>query len=221
MGRVPPGPEGPPPLPFLPGEVSNGEFIPRPLTAHDRAVIAETLARAADAADRLGMDRRRFLQSAAGMAAMLGTVNLAACASGGADRRAAGPSTSTAARPSTTGGPGGTYEVPDARGRRGVRAGAGRPGRVHLRRPHPPRHAGRSLAPERAPHRRHDPRTGAGRLRRGRSVRRASTGSPTCTTCSSPATRRWRCCPTCPTRAPTTRPCRSPTPSARTTSPIG
>jgi hypothetical protein len=114
MGCAPPEPEGPPPLPFLPAEVSNGEFVPRPPTAHDRAVIRETLARAADAADRGGMDRRRFLQSAGGMAAMLGTINLAACASGAGDRRTVGRSTSTSASEGTTGVPGGTYEVPEA-----------------------------------------------------------------------------------------------------------
>ena len=113
MARALLEPEGPPTLPFLPAEVSNGEFVPRPLAARDRAVIRGALARATAAANRVGMDRRRFLQSAGGMAAMLGTINLAACTGGGGDRRAAGPSSSTSAAPETTGVPGGTYEVPE------------------------------------------------------------------------------------------------------------
>ena len=67
------------PLPFLPGEVGNGEFLPRPPTARDRAVVRQCLAEADRASRRLGLDRRRFLQSAGGMAAMLAAVNLAAC----------------------------------------------------------------------------------------------------------------------------------------------
>jgi hypothetical protein len=113
MGRAQLEPEGPPPLPFLPGDVSNGEFVPRPLTARERMVIRGTLAGAAEAAHRVGMDRRRFLQSAGGMAVLLGTINLAACASGDSDRRAAGPPTSTSAWSEATDAPGGTYEVPE------------------------------------------------------------------------------------------------------------
>ena len=111
MGRVPTEPDGVPPLPFLPGDVSNSEFVPRHPTARDRTITRLALARAADAADRVGMDRRHFLQSAGGMAVMLGTVNLAACASGGDDRRAA--SSSSPSSTLTTGVPGGTYEVPE------------------------------------------------------------------------------------------------------------
>jgi uncharacterized protein len=94
----------PPRLPFLPGEVSNGEFIPRAPTPRDRAITRLALARAAEAADRTGIDRRRFLQSAGGMAVMLGTLNLAACASDDGGRGASQPSTTT---------PGGTYKVPE------------------------------------------------------------------------------------------------------------
>ncbi len=95
------------PLPFLPGEVSNGEFVPRGPTARDGAIVRAALARADDAARRTGVDRRRFLQSAGGMAVMLGAVNLAACARGDGDRRTAAPTTT-----STT-VPGGTYDVPE------------------------------------------------------------------------------------------------------------
>jgi predicted TIM-barrel fold metal-dependent hydrolase len=99
----------PPPLPFLPGEVSNGEFLPRPPSARDRRIAAEGLARASDAAGRLGIDRRRFLQSAGGMAAMLGAVNLVACSGGERPAARRAPS-STTTRPSTTAG---TFTVPD------------------------------------------------------------------------------------------------------------
>ena len=101
----------PPPLPFLPGEVSNGEFVPRAPTARDRAIAEEGLARASAAADRLGLDRRRFLQTAGGVAAMLGAVNLVACVGGGVERGAAATTSTT----TTTGldHRGGTFEVPE------------------------------------------------------------------------------------------------------------
>jgi uncharacterized protein len=101
-------PDRPPPLPFRVGVVSNGEFIPPPPTALDRWIEHETLARASDAADRLGLDRRRFLQGVGGMALMLSMVNLA-CA-GSSDH--AGPGRAAASVPPTT-GPGGTFRVPE------------------------------------------------------------------------------------------------------------
>jgi len=97
-------PERPPPLPFRPGEVSNGEFIPQPPTARDRAIEAVTLQRADVIARRLGMDRRRFLQTSGGMALMLSVVNLA-CASGGSSQATDTTTGSTA--------PGGTFTVPE------------------------------------------------------------------------------------------------------------
>jgi hypothetical protein len=112
MARTPRQPDrepgGPPPLPFLPGEVSNGEFVPRGASARERSIARLALARAADAADRRAVDRRRFLQSAGGLAAMLGTVNLAACASRRAEDRARPRSTQA-----STSAPGGTYDVPE------------------------------------------------------------------------------------------------------------
>ena len=109
-------------LPFVPGEVGNGELVPGPPTARDRWIVRETLARSEVAANHVGMERRRFLQSVGGMAAMLAVVNTA-CAAGGGGSAAPpsapgtslgsstpGSSTST----STTVGPGGTYEVPPA-----------------------------------------------------------------------------------------------------------
>ena len=66
---------------------------------------------AAIAADRAGMDRRRFLQTSAGVAAVLATFNAAACSSG--DDGAAAPTTTRRAT-TTTGDPGGTFDVPPA-----------------------------------------------------------------------------------------------------------
>lgn len=92
---------GAPALPFVPGEVSNGEFIPGPPRARDAAIEALTLARAEECARRAGMDRRRFLQSAGGLAAMLSVVNLA-CSSGSKTTKA-----------TSTTGPGGRFDVPE------------------------------------------------------------------------------------------------------------
>jgi hypothetical protein len=107
-GRVPThrGPDGPIPLPFVPGEVSNGEFVPGPPTARDRWIVDETLRRVERAANRANMDRRRFLQTTGGMAAMLATVNLVAACSGSEQPAAPG----STLPPSTIGG---TFVVPD------------------------------------------------------------------------------------------------------------
>ena len=84
--------------------MSNGEFLPAEPSARDLQVRRAALDRVAVAADRLGMDRRRFLQTSGAVAAVLATYNLAACSSGGG-RGAAGPSgTSTTA--------GGAFRVP-------------------------------------------------------------------------------------------------------------
>lgn len=96
-------------LPLWPGDVSNGEFIPRPPSAHEREVARQAIERAARAADRLGLDRRRFLQSAGGVAAVLATFNLAACSSSGDD----GGTAATTARSTASTGPGGTFSVPE------------------------------------------------------------------------------------------------------------
>lgn len=86
-------------LPFVLGPVSNGEFLPAAPTRRDATLAEAVLTRAAVAADRLGIDRRRFLQTAGGMAALLGTLNLAACSAPRASRHGA-------ARP------GGSYRIP-------------------------------------------------------------------------------------------------------------
>jgi predicted TIM-barrel fold metal-dependent hydrolase len=92
-------------LPFVPGEVTNGEFIPRPASAHDRLIVAESLRRAEQSAARLGLDRRRFLRTTGGMALMLGVVN--ACSSSG---DSSAPSTTPSSAATTRGG---TFEVPE------------------------------------------------------------------------------------------------------------
>ena len=101
-------PDRGPPLPLVPGSLSNGEYVPPPPTAHQRTLRAEALASAEDAARRAGLDRRRFLQSAGGVAAVLAAYNLGACGRGGSP--SAGPTTTTP----TSGAPGGTFDVPPA-----------------------------------------------------------------------------------------------------------
>jgi uncharacterized protein len=97
-----------PTLPLSPGSSSNGEYLPPPRTASERALERAALERVAAAADRVGMDRRRFLQSSAGVAAVLATFNTAGC-SGGSD----GASPTTTSRDATATTPGGTFEVPE------------------------------------------------------------------------------------------------------------
>lgn len=66
-------------MPLPAGPVSNGEFVPG---AQDgRAVATNALVRSAvdDAARRLGIDRRRFLQSAGAVAASLAAFELTGC----------------------------------------------------------------------------------------------------------------------------------------------
>ena len=94
-----------PPLPILPGEVSNGEFLPRPPTSRDRTIVDELLSRASDLARAGGTSRRRFLQSAGGVALSLAVFD--ACASDRAARRGLTSTTSSTTR-------GGRYVVPDA-----------------------------------------------------------------------------------------------------------
>lgn len=108
-------PDGAPELPLGAGPVSNGEFVPHPASRHQAEIDRLVLRTVDDAAHRAGIERRRFLQSAAGVAASLTVFN--ACSSGG--ESTAGSTTSTSLRASTTLrttttlGPGGTYVVPD------------------------------------------------------------------------------------------------------------
>ncbi len=85
-------------LPLLPGPVSNGEFLPPPASRRHRMVVEETLARADELSRRLHVDRRSFLQSAGGVAALLSVLDLSACSGPG--------------RTSARSTPGGRYRVP-------------------------------------------------------------------------------------------------------------
>ncbi len=96
---IPPHTDGVPRLPLPVGPSSNGEYVPAAASPRDRDIARSAFALADDAARRAGMDRRRFLQSAGGVAALLSVFNLAACSSGGSRSRA---------RPA----PGGTHVVP-------------------------------------------------------------------------------------------------------------
>ena len=86
-------PELPILLPFEPGQVSNGEFVPRNPTLAERRIAAIAFERAETIARRRRIDRRRFLMGMGGLAVTLGAVNLVACADGEE--------------------PGGRFEVPD------------------------------------------------------------------------------------------------------------
>ena len=72
-------PELPIVLPFIPGQASNGEFVPKARSR--KHVEAEALAH--EMADRIarkqGVPRRRFLQSSAGIAVTLAAINLVGC----------------------------------------------------------------------------------------------------------------------------------------------
>ncbi|MGE0794996.1 MAG: amidohydrolase family protein [Acidimicrobiia bacterium] len=98
-------PDRPPVLPLVPGPLSNGEFVPHPPSPADRLAAASVLRRVERAAHRTGIDRRRFLQSSAGVAASLLVFN--ACSGDGADPGAGRPGAGT------TTGPGGRFEVPE------------------------------------------------------------------------------------------------------------
>ena len=93
---------------------TNGEYVPDAPSRHDRDVEKAALSLCDDTARALGMDRRSFLQSAGGVAAVLATLNLAAACSSSGRRSGASPPTS---RSSTTppSGPGGSYAVPHPR----------------------------------------------------------------------------------------------------------
>jgi hypothetical protein len=111
--RIEREPDAPPPIPLRPGPASNGEFVPAAPSAHDRLVLRAALDRAEHAAARAGIDRRRFLQTSAGVAAFLSTFDLAACSrrEGATTPSSTTGATSTTAASTTTAG--GRYEVPE------------------------------------------------------------------------------------------------------------
>ena len=75
-------PELPLLLPFQPGIVSNGEFVPPEPTLAHRRIAALAFERAEEIARSRGLDRRRFLMGVGGLAVTLGAVNLVACGDG-------------------------------------------------------------------------------------------------------------------------------------------
>ncbi len=93
-------PELPLLLPFRPGQASNGEFVPRARTRHHLEAETRALEMAEQIAWKRGIDRRRFLQGAGGIAVTLAAINLAGCDDG--DK--------TTLPPGVTAGA--TYEVP-------------------------------------------------------------------------------------------------------------
>jgi hypothetical protein len=119
-------------LPLVLGPVSNGEFMPAAASAADIGLARAVIGRAARAADALGMDRRLFLQTAGGMAALLATVNLAACSGG------------------TVAGLGGRYKTPPPEELHGCEAALGSRGRVYFRCAYPSRDAVAAVAADRS-----------------------------------------------------------------------
>ena len=95
--------QGVPVLPLPAGPVSNGEFVPAAPGPDSRAIDALVRSSVDEAATRLGMDRRRFLQSAGAVAASLAAFELAGCAG-------ATPSRHGSKRLKK--GPGGTFAAP-------------------------------------------------------------------------------------------------------------
>ena len=96
-------------LPLRAGPVSNGEFVPAAPDAGHRATNALIRATVDEAARRLGMDRRRFLQSAGAVAASLAAFELTGC---GAPSSSAPTSSTTSSPARSATGPGGTYAAP-------------------------------------------------------------------------------------------------------------
>ena len=72
-------PELPILLPFVPGQASNGEFVPKERTYTHRKAEALAHQMAEEIARKRGLDRRRFLMSAGGMAVTLAAINLVGC----------------------------------------------------------------------------------------------------------------------------------------------
>ena len=72
-------PELPVLLPFQPGIVSNGEFVPPEPTEAHRRIAHVAMERGTEIARKKGIDRRRFLMGMGGMAVTLSAINLIAC----------------------------------------------------------------------------------------------------------------------------------------------
>jgi predicted TIM-barrel fold metal-dependent hydrolase len=72
-------PELPVLLPFSLGQASNGEFVPRERSASHLRAEALAMEMAERIARKQGVDRRRFLMSAGGLAVTLAAINLVGC----------------------------------------------------------------------------------------------------------------------------------------------
>jgi hypothetical protein len=90
-------------LPLPAGPVSNGEFVPAESNARARATNALIRSEIDDAARRLGVERRRFLQSAGAIAASLAAFELSGCS---------GTVSSTRTSQTPRRGKGGTFTTP-------------------------------------------------------------------------------------------------------------
>ena len=101
-------PDRRPELPLRPGPVSNGEFVPPAPSVRDREVAGAVLDRVETAARRNGIERRRFLQSSAGVAASLVVFN--GCSGGDPSSSATTTSSSSS---TTTAKPGGSFVTPE------------------------------------------------------------------------------------------------------------
>jgi hypothetical protein len=86
------------PLPLPAGPISNGEFVPAPRGSQDRAVNAAIRDAVDEAARRLGIDRRRFLQGAGAVALSLAAFELAGCSSPAAHAGSGGTHTGKGGR---------------------------------------------------------------------------------------------------------------------------
>jgi len=91
-------PELPILLPFTPGQASNGEFVPRERSRSHLQAEALAHEMAERIAAKRGVDRRRFLMSAGGLAVTLAAINIVGC------------DDDDGATPEPT--PGGTFDVP-------------------------------------------------------------------------------------------------------------
>ena len=172
-------------LPLRAGPISNGEFVPAAESSRDRAInqlirssIDDCSATARHGPPTLPAGRR----SGGGLAGRLRAGRM----------RHGRTSPIVADDPAPRSGR--HLHRAAARRHRGLPAGAGRQRRVHLRCPHPSRHPERPVGAERPRDGRawsleHASRRAAPTLRSST----ASTGPPTSTTCSWPATPPWPC----------------------------
>jgi len=100
-----------PQLPLRARPSSNGEFMPQVPTRREVEIDRRVLTEVTESARRAGVDRRRFIQSAAGVAASLTVFN--ACADEGAGTASSTTRRTSSTSPTSTTVSGGTYVVPE------------------------------------------------------------------------------------------------------------